>query len=150
EKLKKVEERSMGNRLENKVILVTGAGGGMGRVAGELFTREGAAVGATGILPEAVEEAVSVLGSAGRRVVGVPGNVAVAVAVRRAISQGLRALVKLDVLDNNAGIRPAEDTSVQETSDDVYQQVLDVILLGVRLCCKYGIPELLKAGGGSV
>src|SRR5262249_21536452 len=100
--------------------------------------------------PEALEEAVTAVRSAGGRIVGVPGNVAVAGDVQRAISEGVRAFGKLDVLYNNAGIMPAEDTSVQETSDDVYQQVLDVNLLGVRLCCKYGIPELLKAGGGSV
>jgi len=140
----------MGNRLENKVILVTGAASGMGRVAAEMFTREGAAVIATDVTEGPLGEVVAAVRAAGGRIVGMPGNVASAEHVQRAIAEGVRAFGKLDVLYNNAGIMPAEDTSVEETSEEVYQRVLDVNLKGVFLCCKYGIPELLKAGGGSI
>jgi NAD(P)-dependent dehydrogenase (short-subunit alcohol dehydrogenase family) len=59
-------------------------------------------------------------------------------------------LGRIDVLFNNAGINPAEDTSVLDTSLEVWQRVQDVNLRSVFLCCKHGIPHLLDAGGGSV
>jgi NAD(P)-dependent dehydrogenase (short-subunit alcohol dehydrogenase family) len=57
---------------------------------------------------------------------------------------------RIDVLFNNAGINPTEDTSVLETSLEAWQRVQDVNLRSVFLCCKHGIPHLLEAGGGSV
>jgi len=54
------------------------------------------------------------------------------------------------MLLNNAGISPAEDASVLDTSVEAWQRVQDVNLKAVFLCCKYGIPHLLEAGGGSV
>ena len=56
----------------------------------------------------------------------------------------------IDVLFNNAGINPNDDTSVLETSLEAWQRVQDVNLRSVFLCCKHGIPHLLDAGGGSV
>jgi NAD(P)-dependent dehydrogenase (short-subunit alcohol dehydrogenase family) len=137
-------------RLAGKVILVTGAGGGMGRVAVHAFAREGARVVANDLLEEPLQETVSQVRDAGGEILGVPGNVAVAADVRRAVEEGVHAFGELNVLYNNAGIMPDEDTSVEETSEETLAHVLDVNLKGVFLCCKYGIPELLKAGGGSV
>jgi NAD(P)-dependent dehydrogenase (short-subunit alcohol dehydrogenase family) len=139
-----------GGRLAGKVILVTGAASGMGRVAAQMFAREGAAVVATDVLEGPLEEAAAAVRAEGGAVLAVPGNVAVAADVRRAVEEGVRAFGRLNVLYNNAGIMPSDDTSVEETSEEAYQRVLDVNLKGVFLCCKYGIPELLKAGGGSV
>ncbi len=70
--------------------------------------------------------------------------------VERAVAQGVRAFGKLHVLYNNAGIFPDEDGSIVDMDEGVYQRVLDVNLKGVSLCCKYGIPRLIEAGGGSV
>jgi NAD(P)-dependent dehydrogenase (short-subunit alcohol dehydrogenase family) len=56
----------------------------------------------------------------------------------------------IDVLFNNAGINPNDDSSVVDTPLDVWQRVQDVNLRGVFLCCKHGIPHLLAGGGGSV
>ena len=137
-------------RLAGKVILVTGAGGGMGRIAAETFTREGARVIATDVVEPALQQTVSIVRDAGGEIIGVPGNVAVAADVRRAIAEGVQAFGALHVLYNNAGIMPTDDTSVEDTSEETLQRVLDVNVKGVFLCCKYGIPELLKAGGGSI
>jgi NAD(P)-dependent dehydrogenase (short-subunit alcohol dehydrogenase family) len=140
----------IGNRLAGKVILVTGAASGMGRVAALMFAREGASVIATDVLAGPLEEAVAAVRAEGGEILGIPCNVAVAGDVRGAIAEGVRSYGRLNVLYNNAGIMPNDDTSVEETSEEAYQRVLDVNLKGVFLCCKYGIPELLKAGGGSV
>lgn len=137
-------------RLADKVIFVTGAGSGMGRVAAQTFAREGARVIATDTAAGPLENTVTAVRESGGEILGLPGDVAVADDVRRAVAEGARAFGKIDVLYNNAGIMPAEDTSVEETSEETLQRVLDVNLKGVFLCCKYGIPELLKAGGGSV
>jgi NAD(P)-dependent dehydrogenase (short-subunit alcohol dehydrogenase family) len=56
----------------------------------------------------------------------------------------------VDVLFNNAGINPTDDSSAIETTLDAWQRVQDVNLRGVFLCCKHGIPHLLEGGGGSV
>jgi NAD(P)-dependent dehydrogenase (short-subunit alcohol dehydrogenase family) len=61
-----------------------------------------------------------------------------------------RELGRIDVLFNNAGINPNDDSSVLETSVEAWQRVQDVNLKSVFLCCKHGIPHLLEAGGGSV
>lgn len=137
-------------RLAGKVILVTGAGGGMGRVAAETFAREGARVVANDALEGALAETVALVRDVGGEIIGVPGNVAVGADVRRVVEEGVRAFGALHVLYNNAGIMPSADTSVEETDEETLARVLDVNLKGVFLCCKYGIPELLKVGGGSI
>ncbi len=137
-------------RLADKTVLITGAGGGMGRLAAQLFAREGASIVAIDVAEPALREtAVSVEGEGGR-IVAVPADVSVAADVERAVAEGLRAFGKLHVLYNNAGIFPDEDGSIVDMDVGVYQRVLDVNLKGVSLCCKYGIPHLMEAGGGSV
>ncbi|MGO8949980.1 MAG: SDR family NAD(P)-dependent oxidoreductase [Ktedonobacterales bacterium] len=137
-------------RLAGKVILVTGAGSGMGRVAALMFAREGARIIANDYALGPLEETVSMVRGLGGTVLSVPGNVSVAADVERAISEGIRSFGALHVLYNNAGIMPGDDTSVEETSEETYDRVMDVNLKGVFLCCKYGIPALLQSGGGSV
>jgi NAD(P)-dependent dehydrogenase (short-subunit alcohol dehydrogenase family) len=137
-------------RLAGKVIFVTGAGSGMGRVAAKMFAAEGAEVVATDYVAEPLEETVALAREAGGRILGVPGDVSSPADVRRAVEEGVRAFGRINVLYNNAGIMPGEDTSVEETSDETLQRILDVNLKGVFLCCKYGVPELIKAGGGSI
>jgi NAD(P)-dependent dehydrogenase (short-subunit alcohol dehydrogenase family) len=137
-------------RLADKVIFVTGAAGGMGRVAAQMFAHEGAQVVATDYAEGPLEETVALVRDAGGHIVGVPGDVASARDVERAIAEGVRAFGRINVLYNNAGIMPGEDTSVEETSEETWERVLDVNLKGIFLCCKYGVPELLKAEGGSI
>jgi NAD(P)-dependent dehydrogenase (short-subunit alcohol dehydrogenase family) len=80
----------------------------------------------------------------------VTGNVAVADDVARMIDAGMDRFGKLNVLYNNAGIMPDEDTSVVETDEATWERVLDVNLKSIYLVCKHGIPHLIEAGGGSV
>lgn len=137
-------------RLAGKVILITGAGSGMGRVAAATFAREGAKIVANDYLEGPLQETASMVRGAGGEIIAIPGNVALGADVQRLVDVGVREFGRLDVLYNNAGIMPNEDTSVEETSEETLTRVIDVNLKGVFLCCKYGIPELLKVGGGSI
>jgi NAD(P)-dependent dehydrogenase (short-subunit alcohol dehydrogenase family) len=125
-------------RLEGKVAVVTGAAGGIGAATVEAFQREGAAV--VGV--DLVE--------------GAPGDLALAVdvteefAVQQMYVRALEHYGHIDILFNNAGISPDDDTSVLETTLEAWQRVQDVNLKSVFLCCKHGIPHLLDGGGGSV
>jgi NAD(P)-dependent dehydrogenase (short-subunit alcohol dehydrogenase family) len=122
----------------------------MGRLAAQLFAKEGAQVVACDLNNDALEETVSLVQADGGSIMGVPCDVTSGDSVRDVVEAGVKAFGRLNVLYNNAGIFPDDDTSVIETDDAVLQRVLDVNLKGVWLACKYGIPELIKAGGGSV
>jgi NAD(P)-dependent dehydrogenase (short-subunit alcohol dehydrogenase family) len=134
-------------RLEGKVCVITGAGGGMGREAAVVFTDEGARVCAADVDLAAAEETVSQC-SGDAFAVGV--DVASEDDVERMYSATAQRFGGIDVLYNNAGISPADDASVLETSVEAWQRVQDVNTKGVFLCCKHGIPHLLERGGGSV
>jgi NAD(P)-dependent dehydrogenase (short-subunit alcohol dehydrogenase family) len=134
-------------RLDGKVCVITGAGGGMGREAALLFVREGARVCAAdvdGELAEATAASCEGDAFAVRCDVADEGEVA---AMYRATAERFGGV---DVLYNNAGISPPDDGSVLETSVEAWQRVQDVNAKGVFLCCKHGIPHLLERGGGSV
>jgi NAD(P)-dependent dehydrogenase (short-subunit alcohol dehydrogenase family) len=136
-------------RLANKVILVTGAASGMGRVATRMFVEQGAKVVAVDVNEAALAEAVAEAGDPDA-VLGVTGNVADDADVRRMVDAGVERFGKLNVLYNNAGIMPDDDTSVVETSEATWERVLDINLKSIFLTCKHGLPHLIAAGGGSV
>ncbi len=138
-------------RLAGKVILVTGAASGMGLVATRMFAAEGAKVIAADIDAAGLAAAVAGL-DPGRAesVLPVTGNVTDSDDVRRMIAAGVGRFGKLNVLYNNAGIMPEADTSVVETGEEVWDEILDVNLKSIFLVCKHGIPALIEAGGGSI
>ncbi|MFL5760733.1 MAG: glucose 1-dehydrogenase [Thermomicrobiales bacterium] len=138
-------------RLADKVILVTGAASGMGRVATRMFVEQGAQVIAVDIAETALNDAVHEAGEHHRSsILAIAGDVANGDDVNRMVDEGMRRFGKLNVLYNNAGIMPDEDTSVVETDEATWERVLDVNLKSIYLCCKHGIPALLDAGGGSI
>jgi len=138
-------------RLAGKVILVTGAASGMGRVATAMFAAQGAKVIAADLNVAGLDETMAGLeGTLADSVLAVTGNVTDSDDVARMIGESVERFGKLNVLYNNAGIMPEADTSVVETSEDVWVQILDVNLKSIFLVCKHGIPALIEAGGGSI
>jgi NAD(P)-dependent dehydrogenase (short-subunit alcohol dehydrogenase family) len=129
----------MSGRLEDKVCVITGTASGIGAETARLFAAEGAKV--VGIDLEG-EEAVGEM--------TIAADVSDEEQVRSAFAEASEHFGRIDVLMNNAGINPTDDTSVLETDLEAWQRVQDVNLRGVFLCCKHGIPHLLEAGGGSV
>jgi NAD(P)-dependent dehydrogenase (short-subunit alcohol dehydrogenase family) len=128
----------MAGRLEGKVCVITGASGGIGRASAEAFAREGARVAGVDLLAGAPGE------------LSLEADVTDDAAVRDTYARVRDELGRIDVLFNNAGISPADDGSVLDTSLEAWQRVQDVNLKSVFLCCKHGIPHLLDGGGGSV
>jgi len=135
-------------RLEGKVCVITGAGGGMGREAAVAFTEEGALVCAADVSEAAVEETVSLC--ADGAAVAVRADVSDEDDVRAMLAAAAERFGGIDVLYNNAGISPDDDASVTDTSVEAWERVMGVNARGVFLCCKHGIPYLLDRGGGSV
>jgi NAD(P)-dependent dehydrogenase (short-subunit alcohol dehydrogenase family) len=137
----------MAGRLEGKVCVITGAGGGMGREAAILFSSEGALVCVADLDEEAAAETVGLCtGDAFAQRV----NVAEEADVGAMVAATAERFGGVDVLYNNAGISPDDDASVLDTSVEAWDRVQAVNTRGVFLCCKHGIPRLLERGGGSV
>ena len=134
-------------RLDGKVCVITGAGGGMGREAAIVFTAEGAKVCVADLDEELAEETVSLCSG---DAFALRMNVAAEDDVEHLFAATAERFGGIDVLYNNAGISPGDDASVLDTSVDAWQRVQDVNTKGVFLCCKHGIPYLLERRGGSV
>jgi NAD(P)-dependent dehydrogenase (short-subunit alcohol dehydrogenase family) len=137
-------------RLKDKVIFVTGGGSGMGRAAAESFCGEGARVAVAEVTDEAGEAAAAAAKAAGGDAFFVRCDVSKESDVQAAIAATVARYGRLDVLYNNAGIMMEEDHSVVDTEEWVWDRTLGVNLKGIFFCCKHGIPEMVKNGGGSV
>jgi len=134
-------------RLDGKVCVITGAGGGMGRDATILFTEEGAKVCAADVNLQAVEETVAATNG---NAFAIQVDVADEASVKAMMEAAAERFGGIDVLYNNAGISPSDDASVLDTSVEAWDRVQAVNTKGVFLCCKHGIPHLQGRGGGSV
>jgi NAD(P)-dependent dehydrogenase (short-subunit alcohol dehydrogenase family) len=134
-------------RLEGKICVITGAGGGMGREAAIVFTGEGGRVCAADVDLAAAEETVALCSG---EALAVRADVADESEVEAMMAAAAERFGGIDVLYNNAGISPDDDASVLETSVEAWDRVQAVNTRGVFLCCKHGIPHLLERGGGSV
>jgi NAD(P)-dependent dehydrogenase (short-subunit alcohol dehydrogenase family) len=137
-------------RLTDKVALITGAGSGIGRETALLFAQEGAKVVVVDINSAAGQKTVSLIKAAGGEAAFTATDVSKAAEARAMIEFAEKTFGKLNMLFNNAGIFPDADGSVLETEEEVWDLVMNVNLKGVFFGCKYGIPALLRAGGGSI
>src|SRR5918998_1511665 len=133
-------------RLDGKIVVITGAAGGIGREAALLFSEEGASICIADVVDEQGTQTAAECRDAFFQKVDVSSP--------ESVQEMYRATADhyggIDVLYNNAGIMPPDDASILDTAQDAWQRVQDVNTKGVYLCCKYGIPYLLERGGGSV
>ena len=135
----------MSGRLEGKVCVITGAGGGMGADAAVRFAKEGARIAVADVDGGAAEKVARQVGG-----LAVQVDVSDEASVQTMYAATVERFGGIDVLYNNAGISPADDASILETGLDAWERVQAVNTRGVYLCCKHGIPHLLAGGGGSV
>src|ERR1700687_5910775 len=130
-------------RLDGKVAVITGAAGGIGREASLLFSSEGARVGVADVGREAGEKTAAEC----REAFFFKADVSDPKSVEAMYAETAKRYGRIDLLYNNAGITPAHGGSILTTEPDAWDRVQAVNAKGVYLCCKYGIPHLLEAGG---
>jgi NAD(P)-dependent dehydrogenase (short-subunit alcohol dehydrogenase family) len=133
-------------RLQDKVALITGAGSGIGRQSALLFSKEGAAVVVVDVNEQAARETAALIKNA----TYVRADVSKARDCEQMVAAAEKEFGKLNVLFNNAGIMHAKDDDAVSTDEEIWDLTLDINSKGVFLGCKYGIPALRRAGGGSI
>ena len=137
-------------RLQDKVTLITGAGGGMGRVAAQLFAAEGARVVVAEFDAAAGEETARLVREAGGEASFIKADVSAEADAKAMVDHAVATYGRLDCLYNNAGVMPEADHSVVDTDVATWDKVMAVNVRGVFLGCKYAIPAMIAAGGGSI
>ena len=137
-------------RLESKTALITGAGSGIGRETAVCFAGEGARIVAVDIDESAGARTVELVEETGGEGVFVGADVSRSTDCAAMVQAAEDAFGRLDVLFNNAGISHIDDGDAIQTDEEVWDLTMNVNLKGVFLGCKFGIPALQRAGGGSI
>jgi NAD(P)-dependent dehydrogenase (short-subunit alcohol dehydrogenase family) len=137
-------------RLEGKSTIITGAGNGIGRETALLFATEGAAVAAVDLNEDAVNNTVSEILAGGGTAIPLIADVSKDDDVVSIVAAAEEAFGRVDVIFNNAGIMHPDDGDAVGTGEAIWDLTMEVNAKGVFLGCKYGIPALRRAGGGSI
>lgn len=135
------------NRLTGRVAFITGGGTGIGRATAILFAREGARVAIAEIDAASGEETAHL---AGNEAICVRTDVTDEESVRSAIRATVEKFGALHILHNNAGGSTPHDNTVVDAPIEEFWRVIRLDLFGTFLGCRCGIPEIIRAGGGSV
>ena len=134
-------------RLADRIAFITGAGTGIGRATAIAMAREGARVAVAEINAEAGEETAHL---AGNGAIALRTDVTDEDSVRDAISRAVSHFGKLHILHNNAGGSTPQDGTVVDAPIEEFWRVIRLDLFGTFLGCRFGIPEIVKSGGGAV
>lgn len=135
-------------RLNGKVAIITGAASGQGAVEAKLFAKEGAKVVATDINEQALQNVISEIKAAGGEAIAIKHNVVSEDEWTNVITKAVETFGKIDVLVNNAGIAPS--TPLEHTTLDDWHKAMDINMTSVFIGTKLVVPEMRKAGGGSI
>ena len=138
------------NRLDGKVALITGGGSGIGKASCLIFAREGAKVVVVDLKQETAESTVQEIRNSGGTAAAFAADVSKAKDAEAMVRFAEEQFGALHIAFNNAGVFHPDDESVTTTSEEIWDFVIDINLKGVFLGCKYEIPALLRAGGGSI
>ena len=133
-------------RLKDKVALITGAGSGIGLQTVLLFAKEGASIVAVDVNEQAAQDAAKRVKNA----IAVKADVSKAADCERMVAAAEKKFGKLNVMFNNAGIMHGKDDDAMSKPEEIWDLTLDINAKGVFLGCKFGIPALKRAGGGSI
>jgi NAD(P)-dependent dehydrogenase (short-subunit alcohol dehydrogenase family) len=138
------------HKLAGKVALITGAGTGIGRATAELFAREGARVVIAEINAATGEETAHRIAQAGGEAIAITTDVGEPDSIQAAIGQAVSHYGALHVLHNNAGGSTSVDSDVVNAPLEEFWRAIRLDLFGTFLGCRFGIPEIIRSGGGSV
>jgi NAD(P)-dependent dehydrogenase (short-subunit alcohol dehydrogenase family) len=139
----------MTGQLQDKVVLVTGGGSGIGRATSLLIAKAGAKVMIADYVPESAERTVKMIKEAGGTANCVAADVSVPKQVEAMVAKTVETYGRLDCAFNNAGIEHKIVDTVTVT-EDVFDRVIAINLKGVWLCMRAEIPQMLKQGGGTI
>lgn len=137
-------------RLDGKVAAITGAAGGIGRATSLLFAAEGASIVAADVDDAGNQETVDKIVAAGGNATAVHVDVTNAADAAAMVEAAEDSFGKLDILFNNAGVMLSGDGDAMSTDESTIDATFAINIKGVLLGCKYGIPALQRAGGGSI
>lgn len=137
-------------RLSDKVACITGGGSGIGKATSLLFAKHGAKVAVVDIDAKTGQDTVQMINEAGGKAIFLQADLSKAKEVESMILNTEKEFGKLNVLFNNAGISHAKDDDAISTDEEVWDLTMNVNLKSVFFGCKYGIPAIRRAGGGSI
>lgn len=137
-------------RLAGKVALITGAGTGIGRATAKLFAQEGAKIVIAELNAQAGEQTAQMITQEGGEAIALPTDVTDPDSVQAAIDRAVQHYGALHILHNNAGGSTARDSDVTNAPLDEFWRVIKLDLFGTFLGCRFGIPAIIRSGGGSV
>lgn len=135
-------------RVQDKVVIITGAANGIGAATARIFAREGAKIVAADINRQDGERLVQELREGGAEAIFVEVNVAEEASAQRLMERTLEAFGRIDVLINNAGIH--RDGWLVKMSEEVWDLVIDVNLKGVFNCGKHAAKVMMDQGRGVI
>jgi NAD(P)-dependent dehydrogenase (short-subunit alcohol dehydrogenase family) len=139
------------NRLEGKVAIVTGGGGGIGAAVARRLASEGASVTVADIDMTSARRAAEPLGEKG---LPLHFDAADPASVKAMVDQTVARFGRLDILHNNAALtdpaRQQQDTTAVDIPIEIWNATLAINVTGYLLGCKYAIPHMIAAGGGSI
>jgi NAD(P)-dependent dehydrogenase (short-subunit alcohol dehydrogenase family) len=135
--------------LDGKVAIITGASKGIGRALSLRFAQEKAAVVCAARSADLVRDTAELVGKAGGRAIAVTCDAAKEDDVRRMIAAGLEAFGKITTLINNAG-DGGPTKPVQDYTMDDWMYTIHSCLTSSYVCTRFAVPEMIKAGGGSI
>ena len=138
------------DRLKDKVCVITGGATGMGGVASQLFAAEGAKVVIGDLKEDEGRTAVREIENFGGQAVFSKCDVSKEKDCESLIKHAVKTFGGVDVLYNNAGIFPADDHSILNTPEKVFDLVYSINLKGIAFCSKYAVGEMIKRGGGAI
>ena len=140
-------------RLKNKVAIITGAGSGQGRAAALIFSTQGARIAVSDWKPELGEKTVTLVKKAGGEAIFIRTDVSESADVQNLVRTTVSTYGRIDILYNNAGVgfsSPLSMSDVIDTPEADWDRVIAINLRSMYLTAKYGIPEMIKSGGGSI
>lgn len=139
----------MGNRLQGKVALITGAGNGIGREAARLFASEGASIVVADKVEDAAHETVRMITNEGGKAVAITTDVTQEADVKASVELATETFGKLDILLNNAGVGTGR-ARIPDVNEADWDFTFNVNVKGVFFGLKYAIPAMVANGGGSI
>jgi len=137
-------------RLKEKVTIITGSAGGLGKTCAQRLSREGASVVIIDINQEEINRTVNEIKALGNKCIGFVCDISKQAQVEDAVKKVIEEWGKVDILVNNAGGALHTKAKFEEVTEKDWDIVMNVNLKGAFFCCKAVVPYMMKQGGGRI